>query len=130
VQQRVVWVTCFVVCAGCRCGQSVQTAGGALTAQPAALDFGKVAVGASLDLSLTLNNEALFSQQVTLRTTAPFDVMSMASVGGGSSAEVRATFRPTAVGPQQGAVLVDVGELKAFAVPDDVGVVLQYPTNL
>jgi hypothetical protein len=105
---------CAVAVLSCH-KSSVGPAAGALRLSPAALDFGDVAVAASVDLPLAIANDAPYARTVVVTAPAPFSVSQTLTIGGGSSTNVVVTFRPTQPGPQQARVTATTEDIALSA---------------
>ncbi len=83
-----------------------------LSVNPTQIDFGVLLVGWSREQGITVKNNRLVTQTVTVRTSAPFWLVSGSSLvaslsfslGVGQSREVKVRFSPTTAGTFQGNV--------------------------
>jgi hypothetical protein len=96
--------------AGCR-PDTTNTATSDLRASPAALQFGDVAMGASVPLTFELDNAGQAPAEATLSIDGPFTLSgTSASLSGGASTSFTVTFAPMALGAAMGAVhIADAG---------------------
>lgn len=94
--------------AGCRCGVPLQQANPELSVAPAAVDFGRAALGASVEGQVEVRNAGRGPGHVALSTAAPFEVLgsSAVDVPGGSSVAISLRFAPAALGLASGVLRV------------------------
>jgi hypothetical protein len=96
-----------VAVSGCRCGGKTTGATSDLRVTPGALQFGDVAIGASLPLTFEIDNGGQASGDVMLTVEGPFTLSATtATVGAGSAAMFTVTFAPSVKGPVTGTVHV------------------------
>ena len=96
-------VVLVVAVSGCHCGGPTMGVSSDLRVSPGALQFGDVAIGASLPLTFEVDNGGRASGDVMLTLDGPFTLSATtATVGAGSSAMFTVTFAPMATGPVTG----------------------------
>src|SRR5258706_1899707 len=96
-------LTLVALFAGCRCGPKVEHATSDVAVSPGALDFGEIALGAALPLTLELTDHGLAPAGVELSVDGPFALSTASvSISGGSSVQVTGTFTPARPGPATG----------------------------
>jgi hypothetical protein len=104
---RVIPIVLAVLFGACRCNPPTHQATGDLRAMPTALDFGDVAIGASLPLMLELDDTGQAPADATLTVDGPFTLSATSvSTGGGGSTTVTVTFAPSVVGAASGTVRI------------------------
>jgi hypothetical protein len=96
-----------LVLTSCRCGNPVVPARAELRVTPSRLDFGRVALGASLQLDLELVNAGTAPTNFSANVLAPFHVgPNDTALGGGEARTLGVRFTPEAVGAAQGVVTI------------------------
>lgn len=99
-------LTCLLT--SCRCGTPVVPASAELRVAPPRLDFGRVALGASLQLDLAMTNAGTAPTNFSAAAAGPpFHLApSDMPLGGGESTTLAVRFVPEAVGPVAGVVTI------------------------
>ncbi|MBL8954791.1 MAG: choice-of-anchor D domain-containing protein [Myxococcaceae bacterium] len=94
----------------CRCGETVTPATSELTATELELDFGRIAIGAALELPVTVRNGGLAPAELTVTVARPFAVdVTPTGLGGAGELTLTVRFAPSQLGAATGTLSLGPG---------------------